>query len=505
MLNFVVRGAVHIQNGMKIGNANINSYLYVNAGGEVSGGTVQKGAADFLRLNANGYAQDITVLSGGSIKFYGTYATLRDVVAEDGAKLTLAANNYLGGSKTTFSKGFLTNTNGGNIYAADGVLYNWQRLDFAAFYFTDITLSNTNATGQYLYLMNGAVARDTTIGAGNQTGIVMGKNADGCASAINTSAGTNGGYITVWNYQNECTFGGTSNDVAAGHIIIGAAGAGKANSSLSIAGGNFSGLELKYNTTSDYLVKVKLIEGLNAQNAVVNSGGTLSLADGGSASDLTLNANGAVQVKTGGNVLRAVVSGGQLTVENGGRVDTLTVDGNATNGAVIINGRVDNLSAVNTNLVAGVISVGQGAMLSGAVLSGTLGRNIITLLNEGRANDVDVQNGNIYINGSGTLSNLRLSGGQVIARGSGAIINGAEVVKSGNVTNGGELYVQNGGSAFDITVSSGGSILVEMKPTYAHGTEKNPLAQGVDVLSGGFAAARDGATIRNLRVSNGGI
>jgi len=505
LMNYRVRGAVHIQNGMKIGNADINSYLYVNAGGEVSGGTVQKGAADYLRLNAGAYAQDIKVLSGGSVKFYGTFATLRDVIADDGARITLAANNYLAGEKTTFVKGALTNTNGANVYAADGVIYNWQRLDFAAFYFSDITLSNANATGQFLYLMDGAVARDTTIGAGNQTGIVLGKNADGLGSAINTSATSAGGYITVWNYQNECTFGGVSNDVAAGHIIIGAAGAGKANSSLSMTGGTINGLQLKYNTTSDFLVKVKLIEGLNANSAVVSSGGTLTLTDGGSATDLTLNANGAVQVRNGGSASRAIVSGGKLTVADGGHVDTLTVDGHAANNGVIVNGRVDNLIASDANLVVGAVSVGRGGMLSGAVLSGTLGRNIITLTDEGRINDADVQNGNIYINASGTLSNLRQSGGQVIARGSGAIVDGADVLKAGNVTNGGELYVQNGGSAFNITVSSGGSLMVEMKPTYAHGTDKNPLAQNVDVQSGGFAAAREGATLAGLRVSNGGI
>ena len=118
-------GAIYCSINVK--NITINSYLYHY--GRVSSGTVTSRSdnGDALRMQTNAYAEDIRVLSGGSVKFYGVSATLRDVVADSGAKITLAANNWLAGRKTTFAKGFISNGNMGNVYAQDGVIYNWTK------------------------------------------------------------------------------------------------------------------------------------------------------------------------------------------------------------------------------------------------------------------------------------------------------------------------------------------------------------------------------------------
>ena len=487
--------------------------LTAPAGAVVSGATICSGGSGLgngtysdivissgALLNPNGgVVSDVNIKSGGSLWAGGQKVTFYNMEADSGASLKVTVNGCIGGSKTTFSRGAFSGAP--NIYAENGVIYNYGQLA-VAFYFTDITLSNPNATGHYLYLAKGAVASGATINAGTANkyfGLILVNSSGGVGSAVNTTATAEGAFITVWADQGECTFGGTQNNVAAGHIAIGAAGSPKVNSTLSIAGNNFNGLELKNNTTKDYLINVKLVEGLNAKDAVVSSGGTLSLADGGSATNLTLKDSGTVKVLAGGNVCETVVSGGaKLTVATNGYVDGLTVDNSVSaKETVIVNGRVDNLSIIGADIGASAVVLGQNAVVSGAVISGIRGRSVLIANQNAQANDLDVQNGNIYMYAGGLLSNLRQSGGEVITRASGAI------VRSASVQGTGVLYVQNGASAFDVTVSNGGSLTVQMVP-YGFTDNLNPTAQNVTILNGGTASVASGATLRAVNISEGG-
>ena len=480
----IVSGATICDGGSGLGNGTYSNIV-------ISSGAL---------LNPNGgVVSDVNIKSCGSLWAGGQKVTFYNMEADSGASLKVTVNGCIGGSKTTFSRGAFSGAP--NIYAENGVIYNYGQLA-VAFYFTDITLSNPNATGHYLYLAKGAVASGAAINAGTANkyfGLILVNSSGGVGSAVNTTATAEGAFITVWADQGECTFGGTQNNVAAGHIAIGAAGSPKVNNTLSIVGSNFNGLDLKNNTTKDYLINIKLIEGLNAKDAVVSSGGTLTLADGGSATNLTLKESGTVKVLAGGNIYETVVSGGaKLTVATNGYVDGLTVDNSVSaKETVVVNGRVDNLSMFGADIGASAVVLGQNAVVSGAVISGTRGRSVLVANQNAQANDIDVLNGNIYMYAGGLLTNLRQSGGEIITRASGAI------VRSASVQGTGVLYVQNGASAFDVTVSNGGQLTVQMV-TYGFIDNLNPTAGNVDILTGGTASVASGAILREVNISEGG-
>ena len=478
--------AWHVHNGgalnpyIKIRNIDIATYLYVRGGG-VSGAIVRGGATAannaYLHLLAAGLsAYDVHVLSGGSIYCTGANVKFFDIVGDEGARMTFQANNSIGGQKTTFAKGFWTNVGMPDAYAEQGTIYNWTKPSTgAAFYFYDITLDTVDATAQYMYLGNGATVRNATIGGttGDLTGVVLGQAGQG--SAVNVTATAAGGGITVQSgYQ--AVFGGTENNVTAGHVLLGGAGAGVANPDLSIIGNEFNGIVLKTNSTKEYLVNVAIVEGLNAKDAVVSSGGSLTIAEGGSATGAVVSANGTFKVLGGGWASNATIAG-TGNVSEGGQLS----------GAVLNAG---TLNFYKTGFISGAVINGgtfrgyQGGTVSGATINGgyfylmdgnsTPDRPTIL------ANDIDVRGGSMFVRGSNALAtNIRISAGD------------------------GNHYIQNHGRVSGATMT-GGSLVMNIN-TGAQPVDGNPQAAYLDdvTVAGGTIHAGNYAKVTNARVAGG--
>ena len=472
-------GAIYCSINVK--NITINSYLYHY--GRVSSGTVTSRSdnGDALRMQNNAYAEDIHVLSGGSVRFYGESATLRDVVADSGAKISLAANNWLAGRKTTFAKGFISNGNMGNVYAQNGVIYNWTTpANFGAFYFADITLADGDATGQYVYLGTGAETRNFTVtgAAGKVTGIVLGQAGNG--AAIDTTATDAGGGITVQSSY-IATFGGTNNNVTAGHIFLGGAAACVANPDLSIIGSEFNGLVVKSNTTKEYLVRPKVISGLNAVNAVVSSGGTLTIADGGSATGAVVSADGRLSVGSGGWASGATVAGGIAYAISSGQISGATV-----NAGVLYFWSGGIVSGATIN--AGTLRAYKGGIASKVTLNGGymyfMDDNTVAENNShGRpamiGTDIDIVAGSVFWRGSNASGvNVRISGG-----------NGTHYVQNGAHLSGVSVY----GGILSFEINTGLNLKDEPYATYADDL----------LVAGGTVGARSACRVSGATFTGG--
>ena len=534
-------GAIYCSINVK--NITINSYLYHY--GRVSSGTVTSRSdnGDALRMYANAYAEDIRVLSGGSVKFYSTFATLRDVVADSGAKITLAANNWLAGHKTTFAKGFISDSNLGNVYAKDGVIYNWTTpAGLGAFYFADITLADGDATAQYLYLGTGAETRNFTVtgAAGKLTGIVLGQAGNG--AAIDTTATDAGAGITVHSSY-LAIFGGTNNNVTAGHILLGPAAASVANADLSIIGDKFNGIELKANTTKEYMTKIKLISGLSAVNPIVSSGGTLYLESGGSAVGGTVYAGGVLQALKGGTISGATVSGYLHVMDFNNASETASANRPAAfaNDVDLMAGQLflrgSNASGANLRVSGGIFYLQNGGSASKVTVAGG---TLSAYRNAGihpddtpttiHLDDLTMTGGSTYLYNTVQATNATITGGSMNIRGSarvsGAVVTGGSVTMSGGVlsgaslSNAGKVTVSSGGSALNVNITAGATyqLLIVSAGGYASNvtlvggegstastnyvyTYGNGVIENITIDAGSLYQAM-GGTVRNLTVRN---
>ena len=537
-------GAIYCYINVK--NININSYLYLY--GHVSGGTVASRSdnGDALRMYGNAYAEDIHVLSGGSVRFYGVSATLRDLVADSGAKITLTANNWLAGRKTTFAKGFISNSNLEDVYAQDGVIYNWTTpADFGAFYFADITLQDGDATGQYVYLGTGAETRNFTVtgAAGKLTGIVLGQAGNG--AAIDTTATDAGGGITVHSSY-LAVFGGTNNNVTAGHILIGPAAACVANPDLSIIDDKFNGIELKANTTKEYMTKIKLVSGLSAVNPIVSSGGTLYLESGGSAVGGTVYAGGVLQALKGGTISGATVSGYLHVMDFNLASETASANRPAAfaNDVDLLAGQLflrgSNASGANLRVSGGIFYLQNGGSASKVTVTGG---TLSAYRNAGihpddtpttiHLDDLTMTGGSTYLYNTVQATNATITGGSMTIRGtarvSGATLTGGSVTMSGGVlsgaslSNAGKVTVSNGGSALNVNITGGATyqLLVVSAGGYAAnvnlvggaGSTANTnyvytygtgVIENITIDAGSLYQAM-GGTVRNLTVRNAAV
>ena len=272
--------------------------------------------------------------------------------------------------------------------------------------------------------------------------------------------------------------------------------------------------------------------GATAINTTLNSAGTLNISSGGKATGATVSMGGALKIFSSGSAIGATVSmGGKLTVESGGLADAAVVamggtlevvssSGLATgtlvngNGALVLS---SGGKATGTTVAAGgVLNVGTKGVADGAdvngylnVLGGGLASNVT--LNKGAAayvqskgtgSDVDVYDGAFLE----ILSGGRLKGTTVYAGGSATIH--ADVIASNVDIDGGEVTVKSDGMAYQTGVPA--NTIVENEGMLH--IEGGALVEGALVSK--FACvdvAEDGvlsnATITNatLEVRNGGF
>ena len=171
-----------------------------------------------------------------------------------------------------------------------------------------------------------------------------------------------------------------------------------------------------------------------------------------------------------------------------------------------------------TVLSPGSAVISGGGLISGAVLNDTVlsnGSNPHTALYinkcAGFVNDVDVIRGNIYAQGTGTMTNLRQSGAQVIMRGADTFVSGAVVTgkRDGRTTDHelGRLYFQDDAVGSDITVGSGGSLVIFRAKTVVSNllVSGNSANTSISMSSGGQVIS--GLTVRGhgAKIFLGGV
>ncbi|MBP5532319.1 MAG: hypothetical protein J6Y54_09885, partial [Lentisphaeria bacterium] len=330
--------------------------------------------------------------------------------------------------------------------------------------------SNTN------HIQNGAYVSGLTIRAGKMVEHYNGSLVDGDLAPLVEDVKVSGGNFSVgWGTAKNVWISGGN------MVLFGVAGHGTVVENLAISGGKVTAL------SNGVLVSNATLTGSKVANTVV-SWGSMDMYAAGSGRDI-------------------VVSGGQLTVSGGATIDNLTVTGSGGSvytgdvtsfqGAklVVSDARVNNLVVSGAKVANNAASLNTGAVVSGGLVYGINKSNCVYMAGNAKWNEVTVSRGNIYMNNGGSVTNLTQKGCQVIARGNNAYVSGADVTGSG------EIYAQNGGRLYDITVSDGGYLEIRYQNAGATGH----FAENVTIGQGGRANVMRYGILRDVTVSNGGL
>ena len=217
--------------------------------------------------------------------------------------------------------------------------------------------------------------------------------------------------------------------------------------------------------------------GATADNTTVNTDGKLQVSAGGNATNVTQNAGGALVTNTSATVSgtnslgnfsvdAANASATNVLLENGGRLDVL---GNGSADTTTVN--QGGILAVSSggkaqNIVihdGGVLIADTGATVSGTNTSGAFGIDGAT----GKASNLRLDNGSQFtVLGNGSADNTTVGAGSTLNVAQGGTLTGTTsfgdgASLTGNATNSGQLYFNNGNAAINGSVSGDGQLLKE--------------------------------------------
>ncbi|MBP5530851.1 MAG: hypothetical protein J6Y54_02320, partial [Lentisphaeria bacterium] len=434
-----------------------------------------------------------TVEAGYSAVAYQGVA-LTDVNVADGGKLVLKDYAYvMGGSANSVAAG--------KIYLGDNATAD--TLGIVGSQLTGLTLaSNTDHSHlSQVTLQSGLTATNATMLAGGTFYISNGAKVDGLEIVAGTVSAYDGGVIA-----NATISGATTAN--RGFLYLNGAGAVANNVTL---------LDNAYASNCGATVNDLTISGgYFTANGVTVNGATLDKPQHNTGST-TLDAI------SGTTVSGVTVNYGTLVLRTGAFASDTTINGGTLN----INGGDVAGTASGAVLLAGAVSVGAGATLSGAIVRGG------AFYAYGIASDVTISNGGVfsaYKIGDGTTAAgqkiIVSEGGNAYAQTSGAMMSDVTVYSGGTVTlwqasvNGadiaGSAVLWGGGKLNDAVVRDGANIAVN---NLAVASNINVVGGVVDVKVGGTAndvtigeggAATVAGTLNvktsawNVTVSNGG-
>jgi autotransporter passenger strand-loop-strand repeat protein len=230
-------------------------------------------------------------------------------------------------------------------------------------------------------------------------------------------------------------------------------------------------------------------------DTTVNSGGSLTVADGGIAAGVKVNSGGSLRVSAGATATNIMENGGNVVVRDGA---TVAFHAN-TFRAVTLKDKTTATVHSGTTAASTTVNAGLLAVYSGGIANGTT-------VNSG---------GTLFISSGGAGENTRInSGGRMaISSGgsaSGAIVNsggtlsisGGGAASSAIINSGGTLSLSSGGMAEDTRVSIGGRMIIASGGT---AEKTNATSSGmVTVLNGGVASDVYVRADGKILISSGG-
>jgi autotransporter passenger strand-loop-strand repeat protein len=370
----------------------------------------------------------------------------------------------------------------------------------------NVTLNDYDA----MYITNGGIAEDTVINLNGSATVNDGGSANNttvnASGTLHLLGGTATGVSVASDGRLEVNKGATATDIVAAEGAILAFDVAPDTHIAGVSGR--SSFLIRNGAATGFVLETGVLTVFNGGTAVettLNSAGFITLYSGGQASNATVNANGELKVLSGGTAAGATVNnGGKLTVSSGGTAaeatvktgGKLTVDSSGfCDGAVVeAGGGLYVVSSGGTAAGTYIDAMGNLTVSSGGTAYGTTvgAQGFLTVGTKGIADGADV-NGFLNVLDGGLASNVTVNENAVVyvqSKGTGSDV---------NVDDGGILEVLSGGRLKGATVAQGGSATI-----HADVMASNVVIDGgrVTVMSDGWAS-QDGVS-SNAIVQNGG-
>ncbi|HFF1935833.1 TPA: autotransporter outer membrane beta-barrel domain-containing protein, partial [Escherichia coli] len=239
---------------------------------------------------------------------------------------------------------------------------------------------------------------------------------------------------------------------------------------------------------------LSVLNGHQATDTTINSGGNQYVSSGGSATDTTVN-GGFQYIYSGGSATDTTVNNGWQYIYDSASATSTTVN----NGWQYI---YDSASATSTTVNNGWQYIDSGASATDTTVNG----GIQYIYSGGSATDTTVNGGSqdIYSGGSATDTTVNSGGYQYIYDGASAT--------STTINSGGNQYVSSGGSATDTTLNSGGYQYIYDGASATSTTVNNGWqyissggsATDTTLNSGGYQYIYDSASATSTTINSGG-
>ncbi|MDD6337137.1 MAG: AIDA repeat-containing protein, partial [Lentisphaeria bacterium] len=255
-------------------------------------------------------------------------------------------------------------------------------------------------------------------------------------------------------------------------------------------------------TMVNYNGRLNVSSGGTANSTTVNKGGSIEVRSGGTANSTTVNPYGYIDISSGGTATEIVENGGHVSFDNGANVMFAP---NTFTGAVLENwceatlhsGTTANSTTVNSN---GYLYVSSGGTANSTTVSS--GGNLI-VSSGGIANSTTVNGGALTVSNGGTANSTTVNDWGYLLISSGGMANSTTI-------NGGDLYISSEGTANSTTVN-GGALTVSNGGTANSTTVKSNGRMYISIggtansttVNGGRLTISSGGTATNI-IENGG-
>lgn len=475
-------GLLAIQSGTAIDTEiSMGGIIRISGGATVSNGTISNGASGTVAGNLENY----TILSGGQITI-APGANISSLNIDEGGKVVLSLSNdvnvsgYSAGAIFFISNGILSNftmasgcvlstysgtsanniviAEGANIFVYTGASINGLNIESGAFECTyELDINTTILNAQYS-------GREFFVSGGTVTGLFIPER-----GKLFLSSG-----ITA----TDISFNGDNMKISAGAKIF----SSYINGSVEEMDGFMSDIILG----EDAYVEISA----GSANHTSINGGKLYVYDRANANDIIINSGGSLRISSGGTATNIIENGGYLYWKEGAIV---SITPNSINGLTLNTSATIHSGTIATDTT--VNSKGRIDIYSGGTANNTTVNSggFLFVSSGGIATDV-IENGGCVSCGNGAQINFISNNFTGLTLNRSATVHSLTIAKNTTLNSGGNLHISAGGVASNTEINSKGNIYVS----------SGGLVETAIVNSRGTIHASNGGTANNVFVNSGG-
>ncbi|WP_051296586.1 autotransporter outer membrane beta-barrel domain-containing protein [Anaeroarcus burkinensis] len=454
----------------------------VSNGGTAFYATISSGGVQNVSIGGNAF--QASILSGGMQNI--TDGLANHVIIGNGGVQNVSGGNV---NYATVANGGVQNVSGGSAsysHIDNGGVQNVSSGD----------ASNATINNGGVQTVSGGSANGAIISSGGVQNVSIGATADNAtisSGGIQFVVGGIADGATISSGGSQNVFNGIASYAQIGNGGVQNVNGGDAHHATlnggvqNVFGGDASGAIINNGG-------VQNVSGGNADTAHINSGGRQCIYSGGTATDSQVQGGGLLRINAGGSAINATLETGYVL-----QADTDATLTTSVGGPTISSGTASNIT-LNSGGILDVLTGGSalGTIISRGGIENVSGDASGATINNGGVQNVssggNVSGATISSGGTQSVSSGGLATGSIVQSGGVQNVSSGGVATGATISSGGTQSVNFGGSASLSTIKSGGS------QTVASGG----IVTNTQIDSGGVQTVATGGIVDGVVVNSGG-